>query len=380
VTGSFATYSLASLRQCQWVASAGYNSGREREQLMVLHQIERVRSAVAGRARSRVRRMRSRASKSRRPAILMYHRIADEKFDPWGLCVAPDRFADQLSWLAKNRAPIPLPEFAELHRRGALPDDAVAVTFDDGYACTAKIAAPLLERHDVPATIFIPAALTGSTCLFWWDELRQIVMTHPDASIGARGRIFELGERQIRDPAWPRDSRKRTPRQKGFYALWSELQPLPLEDIEQAMAELRRDQPPVAPDDDLRLMTAEEIRSIRSDKIQFGSHALTHVSLPSLGGPEKAHEIRESVAVCEQLVGARPVSFAYPFGDFDRECETLVAAAGFACACTVEPRAVAADDDPFALPRLKIGNWTGRQLGQELADVSCERETVAIGA
>src|SRR3954447_19166970 len=259
----------------------------EREQLMDLHQVERVRSGVARRAHSALRRVRAQVSNSRRPVILMYHRIADEKFDPWGLCVAPDTFADQLSWLAKNRAPIPLPEFAELHRRGALPDDAVAVTLDDGYACTAKIAAPLLERHDVPATIFIPAALIGKTRLFWWDELRQIVMTHPDASVGARGRIFELGERQVRDPAWPRDSRKRTPRQKGFYALWAELQPLPLQDIEQAMAELRRDHPPITDDEDLRVITAEEIRSIRSDKIQFGSHALTHVSLPSLDRPGK---------------------------------------------------------------------------------------------
>src|SRR5438270_773320 len=109
---------------------------------MVLRQIERVRSAVAGRARIRLRRMRTRSSKSR-PVILMYHRIADEKFDPWGLCVTPDRFANQLSWVAKNRTPVPLPEFAELHRRGVLPDNAIAVTFDDGYACTAKIAAPL---------------------------------------------------------------------------------------------------------------------------------------------------------------------------------------------------------------------------------------------
>jgi len=346
---------------------------------MVLRQVERVRSA-ARRARARLRSMRTRASKSRRPVILMYHRIAYETFDPWGLCVTPDKFADQLSWLAKNRTPISLSDFARLHRRGDLPDDAVAVTFDDGYACAAKIAAPLLEQHDVPATIFIPAALIGRTRLFWWDELRQVVMTHPDANLRARGRIFDLGERQDADAAWPRDSRKRTPRQNGFYALWVELQPLPLADIEQTLFELRAEHAPITDDEDLRLMTPDEVRSIVSDKIHFGSHALSHVSLPGLGCSEKVHEIRESVTACEQLVGAGPVSFAYPFGDYDRECETLVAAAGFACACTVEPRAIAADDDLFALPRLKVENWTGRQLGQELADVSCERETVAIGA
>jgi peptidoglycan/xylan/chitin deacetylase (PgdA/CDA1 family) len=341
---------------------------------MVLRKIENVRSAVARRARVRLRRIRARASGARRPVILMYHRIAHETFDPWGLAVAPDKFAEQLSWLAKHRALMSLPEFAGLHRRGALPDDAVAITFDDGYACTGEVAAPLLESYGIPATIFIPAALIGRARPFWWDELRQIVMTHPDTSLHARDRTFGLGERQTRDAIWPRDSRKRTPRQNAFYALWSELQPLTLDEIEQTLVEFRAKHAPATTETGSRLMTGDEVRSIRSDMIQFGSHALTHVSLPGLTGPEKAAEIRNSIAACEELVGTRPVSFAYPFGDFDAECEALVAEAGFACACTAEPRAISADEDIFALPRLRVGNWTWRQLRQELADLSYHPE------
>jgi peptidoglycan/xylan/chitin deacetylase (PgdA/CDA1 family) len=297
----------------------------------------------------------------------MYHRIAHETFDPWGLAVAPDKFAEQLSWLTDHRTLVSLSEFAGLHGRGELPDDAVAVTFDDGYACTAKVAAPLLDRHGVPATIFIPAAVIGRNSLFWWDELRQIVMTNPAGSIRARGRTFPLGERQHADAVWPRGNRKRTPRQRGFYALWAQLQPLAVDEIEQTLAELRSQHVPASDNEAHRLMSRDELRSIRSDKIQFGSHALTHTSLPSLATADKAREVRESVAACEELIGLRPITFAYPFGDFDAECEALVAEAGFACACTVEPRAVTADDDLFALPRIKVGNWTWRQLRQVLA-------------
>jgi peptidoglycan/xylan/chitin deacetylase (PgdA/CDA1 family) len=300
----------------------------------------------------------------------MYHRIADEAFDPWGLAVAPDRFAQQLSWLATHRSLLSLSEFTRLHRLAQLPDDAVAVTFDDGYACTAKVAAPLLDRYGVPATIFLPAGLIGRTRFFWWDELAEIVLKKPGASVHALGRTFDLGERQDRDGTWPRDNRKRTPRQKGLYALWAALQPLPRDQIEQVVAGLRdRDTPPGA-DDRHRLMTQDEARSIRSDRIEFGSHALSHASLPGLPRVEKAREIRGSVAACKQLAGIRPLSFAYPFGDFDAECEAIVADAGFGCACTVEPRAVAPDDRVFALPRLKAGNWTWRQLRQALADAS----------
>jgi hypothetical protein len=37
------------------------------------------------------------------PVILMYHRVASPPYDPWGVCVAPDRFRDQLAALRAHR-------------------------------------------------------------------------------------------------------------------------------------------------------------------------------------------------------------------------------------------------------------------------------------
>lgn len=313
-----------------------------------------------------------------RPVILMYHRIADETSDPWGLAVSPDKFCGQMSWLAKHRSLFPLAELARLHQLGQLPDDAVAVTFDDGYACTARVAAPILGRIGVPATIFLPAGLIGRTRRFWWDELAEILMTYPGASIHVRGRWFELGERQDRDAIWPRDNRKRTPRQKSFFNLWAELRPRPSDEIKRTLEELLAQYPASLNDDRARLMTPEEVRSVASDKIEFGSHAMSHASLPGLSPLQKAQEIRNSVGACEELVGTRPSTFAYPYGDFDAECEALVADAGFECAVTVEPRAIAPEDDAFALPRLKAGSWTWRQLRQALADAAWESTSIAV--
>lgn len=105
-----------------------------------------------------------------RPAILMYHRIAHESFDPWALAVNPQNFARQLEWLSQDRVVLRLPEFAARHRDGSLPAEAVALTFDDGYACAAEVAAPLLEKFGLPATIFLPVDLIEAGALFWWDE------------------------------------------------------------------------------------------------------------------------------------------------------------------------------------------------------------------
>ena len=135
--------------------------------------------------RSALRRARAWLPLPPRPAILMYHRIARESFDPWGLAVEPARFAAQLEWLARRRSVLPLGEFARVHRAGRLKGNAVALTFDDGYASSLKAAVPLLERLGLSATVFLPAELIERGREFWWDELARIVLTF-------RGKKFRL--------------------------------------------------------------------------------------------------------------------------------------------------------------------------------------------
>ena len=58
---------------------------------------------------------------SRSPIILMYHRIAEPAFDPWGLAVSPARFEDQLAIL--EQAPL-----ADEHGRTRRPTPASTAT------------------------------------------------------------------------------------------------------------------------------------------------------------------------------------------------------------------------------------------------------------
>ncbi len=78
--------------------------------------------------------------------VLCYHRVTTAVADPWGLCVSPDRFNQQMEVLRLHAEPLPL---AELVARAARPDPparAVAVTFDDGYVDNLLAAAPVLRR------------------------------------------------------------------------------------------------------------------------------------------------------------------------------------------------------------------------------------------
>ena len=261
---------------------------------------------------------------------------------------------------------IPLAEFAARHRDRTIPADAIALTFDDGYACTATTAAPLLEEAGLPATIFIPAAAIESGEPFWWDELQRIVLEFERDLLELDGIGFELGRANPEDRMWQPHAEPGTPRQAAFLQLWNHLRTKAPEQLNHGMTELR-EQSRLDPSDDLkRPMTPKEVRSVASESIRFGSHALTHPSLPNLSRAQKAIEISDSLGRCEALAGRRPDAFAYPYGEFDEDSEELVGRAGFLCACTTEHRAATADSETFALPRLTVGNCGPRTLGRAI--------------
>jgi len=92
-------------------------------------------------------------------AVLTYHAVED---GPPPLCVPPERFAEQLDLVAAaGVAALTVSQLAAAVRDGALPERAVALTFDDGAASVARIAAPLLLERGLVATVFCVAGHLG---------------------------------------------------------------------------------------------------------------------------------------------------------------------------------------------------------------------------
>ncbi len=300
------------------------------------------------------------------PAILMYHRIAQERFDPWALAVSPRNFADQLDWISRNRIALPLHEFAELNAQGSLPRKAVAVTFDDGYACNSSVASPLLERFRIPATIFISPDLIERSEEFWWDELERIVLDHEGERLRVDDFEIALGERSDDDRDWPAATPPRTPRQHAYRQIWALLHGRAPKELHQAIERLREQAGSRIPRDSHRPLTAAEILKMPSAIVAFGSHSLSHPSLPCLGHDEQVLEIEGSIARCEQLTGKRPLTFAYPYGDHEESLEPIVQGAGFTCACKADGWFVGRGANPYALPRIFVRDFDSRQLAQVL--------------
>lgn len=90
-------------------------------------------------------------------AILTYHSL-DDSGSP--ISVDPAVWRDQVAWLATG--PVPVVSLAELVDR-ASSVDAIALTFDDGFANFATEALPVLQQHGLHATVFVPSDHVGGT-------------------------------------------------------------------------------------------------------------------------------------------------------------------------------------------------------------------------
>jgi peptidoglycan/xylan/chitin deacetylase (PgdA/CDA1 family) len=318
-----------------------------------------------------LQRARARLPHSPPPVILSYHRIAQEPFDPWGLSVSPEHFNEHLTWITRNRTVLRLVDFAELHRSGALPPGAVAITFDDGYACNGIVAAPLLDSFRTPATCFLSTGFLSGSQFFWWDELQEIILAHEGTSLNINGEEVLLGERRPGDRHWSPWAPAHSPRQRAYEQVQAQLARGPYAELEAAMAELRRQTTSVGVEAPLkRPMTASEIRIAARAGMEFGAHGVTHPWLPQLEFSEQRREIVESAEQCQQLSGSPALTFAYPFGMYDARSELAVEEAGFRCACTTGDRAVSRRSRQFALPRLQVGNWSAATLERVLARVA----------
>lgn len=101
--------------------------------------------------------------------ILLYHRIDNISDDPIMLCVAPECFEKHLIFLKENYKIISLKELSYKIISKTLKGNELAITFDDGYKDNFTKALPLLEKYNVPATIFVSTKFLGQRASFKWD-------------------------------------------------------------------------------------------------------------------------------------------------------------------------------------------------------------------
>lgn len=257
-----------------------------------------------------------------RPAgaiILMYHSVAPAEMAAYiepANRVDPRTFERQMAFLAAERRVVALSELVAQIVRGASPAaGTVCITFDDGYRDNLTVAAPILEKYRLPATLFLATGFVERREAQWSDTLHWV-----------------LGG--LRCPA----------------ALHTRL----LEASHEERARLL--DPFLYVKERPRLMLDwDEVRALarRYPRFEIAGHTRDHIDLTRHPGDVRA-QIEGCAADLRRELGPGERHFSYPYERWSAETRQAVIDAGWASAAGGggSPR-VAPATDRYALPRVQ---------------------------
>lgn len=100
-------------------------------------------------------------------------------------------------------------------------------------------------------------------------------------------------------------------------------------------------------------LSVDDVKTMATEGIEFGSHTHTHQHLHKLEADEIRRELTTSKTIIEDITQKSCESFAYPAGFFNETAKTIVADSGFQIAFTTIYSANT-DLDLFALDRSEI--------------------------
>jgi peptidoglycan/xylan/chitin deacetylase (PgdA/CDA1 family) len=297
--------------------------------------------------------------------ILGYHRISSSPGVLDEVCVSPENFAEHLHELRKRTHPVRLSKLVQHLKDGSLPEKSIAITFDDGYADNLYSAKPLLEKYEIPATVFMCTGYMGKE--FWWDELERLVMSSQTElhrlHLQAEGKQFEwykaTGSAEEGKPAL---------REEFCRALYHFLLSLDVEDQNYTMAVIRSWSEVSSPGISApRAMSEEELlRLVEGGLMELGAHTRHHPMLSQLSFERQKEEIQSSKRDLEALLTEKIAGFSYPNGRATVDVKRLVREMGFTYACTSLYDVVRPGSDVYELTRFWQKDVDGDQFWQGL--------------
>lgn len=279
---------------------------------------------------------------ARRISILIYHRVlpSPDALFPSEPCA--DRFDVLMGAVARTFNVLSLGQAHTLWQQQQLPERALVITFDDGYADNASVALPILQRHGLKATFFVATGFLDGGRM-WNDTVIECLRRCTQATVDLSS--FGMGVFALDSPA---------ARRRAIDAVLPGIKYLDLAAREEAIARLQAlCGNPKLPDD--LMMTSDQVVQLHRAGMEIGAHTVMHPILTKLADADAAQEMAAGRARLQQITGAPVDVFAYPNGkpgrDYAIQHVALARTAGFRCAVSTAAGVVGAQNDPLQWPR-----------------------------
>lgn len=308
-----------------------------------------------------------------RPRILMYHRFGP---DGGSRHLGSRAFEMQLQHLVSRFRPAHLHDVVKRIRSGEpLDSRTVVLTVDDGYQDFADYAYPLLQKYEVPATVYVTSRFATGSFWLWFDALRWLSDTgRPgtyDFQIGAESRTFQLSSSDSRHELW----------------LWLadaclSASPTRQKEVIQDVCGTLDLPIPINPTEKFSAMTWDTLRGLDPNLVEIGAHSRTHPILSHCTLEVQRDEVAGSKLDIEAAIQRAARTFCYPNGqasDLSVDTEQLVRASGYESAVVAYGGLASKESNLYRLERLPAtqsdtlflnamdGLWHMRRLVQDVS-------------
>jgi peptidoglycan/xylan/chitin deacetylase (PgdA/CDA1 family) len=227
------------------------------------------------------------------------------------------------------------------------------LTFDGIYKDLAAFAYPVLSRHQVPFTVYVPTAFPDGIGEAWWLALGKVIAREPRVSL-----VMGRDEKHFNIPAVAEKYEL-----YDYLAHW--MRSLPPPNLSAAIKDLcTRYAVDLAQTSREISLSWADLSKIAADPLAtIGCATVNFPVLSNIKDTDALREMTMGRAVLEAALQRDVRHFAYPFGDrrsWQRKHMVMAEEAGFESAVSSVPGVIeAAGHTPLrALPRI---SWDGRQ-------------------
>lgn len=294
----------------------------------------------------------------RHPVILMMHRVIDSKEQarlPHNnpLCIDKSTFADLLVFLKKHFDIVDL-ESAISSTPSLKPK--LVLTFDDGWKDNLVHAFPLLQQHNVPATIFLSTDYIGNNRGFWWQSIASRLWEQPQSiDQAALQKALKLYSITLNTALF--DRQKTSGKSFLILEFIHSLKDLEPQTLQQFADSFFYDNKPDAMDwSDIRYL--EE-----SGLVKFGPHGHQHFILTQLDQNACAEDLRKSHALITEKCSQPLKIYCYPNGNNNPHIHSLLSELGYSHALSTQPGLMSGEHNKFCLPRIDVSQKAAEQPG-----------------
>ena len=293
--------------------------------------------------------------------VLMLHGVMDvhERSDwsPLRKQLTPTEFKRVLSILSKKYQFITARQCIDmLEEKVPIIDNALLITFDDGYRNTIDYALPICESFGIKPIMFVATGHIDSGLPFWFDRLDYALQQNigREVSFDYQGIKYEFDtssrESLIRSYKQFRDKCKNHFNNDiDMNKLFDELSDYLESRAGKALSDFGNQ------DDWSAIASWDELReAVNKDRLNIGSHTIDHWRIDSLSKKDVLFQLEASKQAIAEKLSTSCDYFCYPNGGYDRCSIELLKKTGYQAAFTTDVGLCKYMDDLMMLKRFNF--------------------------